>query len=142
MITCLADVLTPQELAEIRQALQAAAFADGRATAGWHARLVKHNLQARPDDAVDALRERIEQALRRHPVFELAVRPRHLQPVLLSRYEPGMTYGSHVDDALMGGAQPVRADIALTVFLAEPADYDGGELVTDTSAGRVEVTSL
>ena len=90
MITCLADVLTPQELTEIRQALQPAAFADGRATAGWHARLVKHNLQVRPDPAVDALRERIGQALRRHPVFELAVRPRHLQPVLLSRYEPGM----------------------------------------------------
>lgn len=136
MITCLADVLTPQELARIRQALREATFVDGRATAGWHAREVKRNLQAQPSAATDELAALVQQALRRHPVFDVAVRPHRMRPLLFSRYQPGMTYGSHVDDAVMGTDQPLRTDIALTVFVSEPDDYDGGELVTDTAAGE------
>lgn len=136
MITCLADVLTPQELAHVRQALDQTTFVDGRATAGWHAREVKRNLQAQPGAATDALAALVQQALRRHPVFDLAVRPHRMRLPLFSRYQPGMTYGTHVDDAVMGTDPPLRADIALTVFLSAPDDYDGGELVTDTTAGE------
>ena len=136
MITCLADVLTPQELARIRLELRQTTFVDGRTTAGWHAREVKLNLQAQAGRATDEMAALVQQALRRHPVFDLAVRPRRTGPLLFSRYQPGMTYGAHVDDAVMGAEQPLRTDVAFTVFVSEPDDYDGGELVTDTAAGE------
>lgn len=136
MITCLANVLTPEELAQLREQLSKLNFVDGRATAGWHARLVKHNTQAEPGPALAALQSLVDGALRRHPVFELAARPRRMRPPLFSRYEDGMEYGAHVDDAVMGGGEPLRTDIAVTVYLSDPESYDGGELITDGSGGE------
>src|SRR6185295_2741347 len=66
-------------------------------------------------------------------VFQMAVRPKALTPLLFSRYEPGMNYGSHVDDALMDG---MRSDVSFTLFLSEPASYDGGELVIESTSGE------
>jgi PKHD-type hydroxylase len=66
-------------------------------------------------------------------VFRLAVRPKALSPLLFSRYERGMHYGSHVDDALMDG---MRTDVAFTLFLCDPSDYDGGELAIESAAGE------
>jgi len=74
--------------------------------------------------------------IRENPVFRLAVRPKTLSPLILSRYEPGTAHGSHVDDALMGG---VRTDVSFTLFLADPGSYDGGALVIETSAGEDDV---
>jgi PKHD-type hydroxylase len=137
VIICIADVISADELHQCRDVLAAAPFRDGRTTAGWHARLVKRNLQAESGDAVvERLRGSVGQAIRRNPLFEMAARPKRVRPVLFSRYQSGMEYGSHVDDAVMAGADPSRTDIALTLFLSEPDGYDGGELIVETSGGE------
>jgi len=138
MILCIADVLSAQTLGQIRETLAASAFRDGRETAGWHARTVKRNSQAdgrQPD--VQAMRQRVDEAIQASTLFQMSARPRRTKPVLFSRYEPGMDYGGHVDDAVMGqDGDALRTDIAFTLFLSDPESYEGGELVTDTTAGE------
>jgi PKHD-type hydroxylase len=137
MFTVIAGIISPREIADAGSVLAAATFADGRATAGWHARLVKDNLQAvGTDGAVASLRQTIAARIFANPLFQLVARPKALTPLILSRYEPGMAYGSHVDDALMHG---VRTDVSFTLFLSEPDACDGGALVIETSAGEEEV---
>lgn len=138
MILCLGEVLSPEQLERVRSALDLGNFEDGRKTAGWHARLVKNNEQmSRGDATSQALREEVEKALTDHPVFQMAVRPAKMTSILFSRYRDGMTYGNHVDDPVMGSGQGrIRTDISFTLFLDEPESYDGGELVTDTTAGE------
>lgn len=137
MILCIANVLSGEELARLRGALERVRFVDGKATAGWHARLVKHNTQAEAGSRkVRELQRMVAEALERNALFGLAARPRTVRPVLFSRYKPDMAYGAHVDDAIMGGSEPMRSDVALTLFLSDPGDYDGGELVLDTTAGE------
>ncbi|NJL54508.1 hypothetical protein HC928_04415, partial [bacterium] len=100
MIICIADVLTPEALKDIRSHLDAASFVDGKTTAGWHARLVKNNQQVKSETpALAKVRSLIETALQQQSVFQMAALPRSIAPVLLSRYESGMSYGSHVDNA-------------------------------------------
>jgi PKHD-type hydroxylase len=76
---------------------------------------------------------KVEQALLHHEVFVAAARPKRLVRLLISRYEPGMTYGTHVDDALMDG---VRPDLSFTLFLSDPATYEGGALVIEDTYGE------
>jgi PKHD-type hydroxylase len=137
MYYVISDILNTPEVADSRQILDEVEFVDGRATAGWHARLVKNNLQAggrTPD--VQQLKETISAKILANPVFKLAVRPKLLTPLILSRYDPGMEYGSHVDDALMHG---VRTDVSFTLFLSDPETYEGGALVIETVAGEDDV---
>jgi PKHD-type hydroxylase len=83
------------------------------------------------------LQQIVQRVLKRNPVFQMAARPLRIAPPLFSRYEPGMEYGTHVDDAVMsGGDAPVRTDIAFTLFLSDPASYQGGELVVETTGGE------
>jgi PKHD-type hydroxylase len=133
MLLSIADVLSVADLEEVRAGLATATFVDGKATAGWSARLVKSNLQASCGPELERIRGLVDTRLREHPVFALAVRPKTILGPMFSRYEPGHAYGAHVDDALMGG---VRTDVSFTLFLAEPDSYDGGELVIDTAAGE------
>jgi PKHD-type hydroxylase len=133
MILAITDVLTAADVEEVRSGLATAPFVDGRATAGWSARLVKSNLQASPASEVERLRALVETRLRDHPVFALAARPKTILGPLFSRYRPGHAYGAHVDDALMGG---IRSDVSFTLFLSDPASYDGGELVIDSTSGE------
>jgi PKHD-type hydroxylase len=133
MILAIADVLSAADIAEVRAGLSAANFVDGRATAGWSARLVKSNQQASASPKVERARALVEARLREHAVFALAVRPKTILGPLFSRYRPGDAYGAHVDDALMGG---VRSDVAFTLFLSEPDGCDGGELVIDGPLGE------
>lgn len=134
MRIAIANVLTPDEVVRLRDGLENVRFLDGRATAGFAAREVKHNRQA---DSLDcnaaALRELVAEKISSNELFRLAARPKALTPIMLSKYEPGMHYGNHVDDALMGG---LRADVSFTLFLSEPSSYDGGELVIETAAGE------
>jgi PKHD-type hydroxylase len=137
MMLRIAGLLDAESLAALRDALaDTGLFADGLATAGWHARAVKHNLQARRGGIVDDALARIRRALLGHEVFVAAARPKAIPQLLISRYEPGMSYGSHVDDALMGG---VRTDLSFTLFLAEPESYEGGALIIDDAYGEREV---
>lgn len=128
MILAIDGILTAAETEAIRDAAAGLSFEDGRATAGRYAREVKANRQAAASPERDALLEKVRRALLGHEVFAAAARPRHLTPMILSRYGPGETYGTHVDDALMGG---LRTDLSFTVFLTEPASYDGGALVIE-----------
>lgn len=137
MILCIADILAPADLGAIRAALEGAAFADGRATAGWHAREVKRNEQIDPASlAAHEAGGRIRAALEANDVFRSGVLPHTIRPFLLSRYGEGMSYGPHVDDAVMGRTGRVRSDVSVTVFLNDPAEYDGGELVIESSGGE------
>lgn len=137
MILVIANVLSEPDLQESKLALASASFVSGRETAGWHAALVKDNVQADPDSpAVRALQMRIDTVLRSNALFELAARPRATAPLLFSRYTSGMAYGSHVDDAVMGREPPLRSDVSFTLFLSAPGDYVGGELVIESSAGE------
>jgi PKHD-type hydroxylase len=135
----LAGVLAPEAAAEIAEALRAMPLEDGRATAGWHARLVKANRQAAPNPALRALRRTIEDALRAHEVFMAAAMPIRIAPALLSATGPGEGYGAHVDDPVMGADPPLRTDLSLTLFLSPPDAYEGGALVMESAAGAERV---
>jgi PKHD-type hydroxylase len=134
MRIAIADVLPADDLETVRAALAQAKFVDGRETAGFAARTVKLNRQAAASDrSLDTVRKIVADRILGSEVFRLAVRPKALSPLLFSRYDPGMRYGSHVDDALMNG---MRTDVSFTLFLSDPESYDGGELVIETPAGE------
>jgi PKHD-type hydroxylase len=133
MILCIADVLSAADVEEVRCGLATATFVDGRVSAGWAAKLVKDNVQASAGSDLERLGSLIETRLRRHALFVLATRPKLILGPLFSRYQPDHAYGSHVDDALMGGT---RTDVSFTLFLAAPENYDGGELIIDTTHGE------
>ena len=131
------EVLSSADLATIREALaDPAMFEDGRKTAGRAAKKVKDNLQAVRSDLERSLVEKVEAALLSHSMFVAAARPRRLVRTRFSRYEPGMAYGWHTDDAIIDGA---RTDLSFTVFLNEPDTYQGGELVIDSTEGEREI---
>lgn len=131
MQIAIGNILSADELALIRATLAQATFEDGRATAGFAAQRVKHNLQA-SDRKVETVRKLVEERILAHEIFALAVRPKQLISVMFSRYQDGMHYGSHVDDALMQG---VRTDVSFTLFLSDPESYDGGALVIESASG-------
>jgi PKHD-type hydroxylase len=133
MILAIADVLTGADLCEVRTRLAGASFEDGRLTAGWAARLVKANQQARDTPQIGGLRALIKERLGAHALFQLATRPKAIVGPLFSRCQPGDAYGAHVDDALIGG---MRTDISFTLYLSAPESYEGGELIIDTTAGE------
>lgn len=134
MLIVLAGVLEGEDLARVRARLDEAVWKDGKATAGPAARAVKNNLQA---GGLADLGAFVMEALRRHPLFEIAARPRRASPVMFSKYEPGMAYGPHTDDAVMGGAEGrLRADLSYTLFLADPESYEGGALAIESAAGE------
>lgn len=138
MILCIGDLLDNQTISAIQAALVDTSFLDGRQTAGWHARLVKDNEQADGrSPGVQRIKAQIESVLAANPLFQMASRPKRLSPIIISRYRSGMHYGNHVDDPLMGGGDGrLRTDLSFTLFLSDPSSYEGGELVTDTTAGE------
>ena len=138
MILCVADVLSADELAQIQQWVQKAEFVDGKLTAGWHARLVKHNQQMdRKSEVYRELTQVVMAALKRNELFQMAARPKVIRPPLFSRYEVGMSYGTHVDNAVMNApSQSMRTDLSFTLFLNSPNSYEGGELVIENTRGE------
>ena len=138
-LICIADLLDEATLAAIRAELSTLPWVDGRQTAGWAARDAKRNLQLDVGDPrVQALQRRLQAALGAHPLLRLFARPQRVGLPLLSRYRPGMAYGRHVDDALMDEGR-LRTDLAYTLFLSAPEEYDGGELRLESAAGAVPV---
>jgi len=131
----IADILTPVELAALQEVMnQPALFTDGKATAGWQAGPRKRNLQAdKASPVVKGALRKVESALLKNPVFQSAARPRGIASLLLSRYQSGMQYGTHVDDAMMAGQ---RTDLSFTLFLSAPESYEGGELVVERTDGE------
>lgn len=129
MFYTLDHVLAKAHLERIHQILPSIEFQDGRATAGWAARAIKNNLQADVAKHQD-IQQLVKQRLTQHALFRQAALPSRLSGLVLSKYDRSMSYGSHMDDALMDGAS-VRTDLAFTIFLSEPDSYDGGELILD-----------
>lgn len=132
------EILGRSEVLVLREALDAARFVDGRATAGAAAISVKHNEQARGDDpAVIASARRVRLALEGHPVMRRLVRPVRWSSLMFSRYGPGQQYGLHADNAGMYAVDgwPLRTDVSFTIFLSDPETYKGGELFIEDGAG-------
>ncbi len=133
-------VLREPELRQIRDKLAQAAFADGADTAGRQAKRVKQNQQvARGSPLARELGKVVVDALRRSGTFISATLPCRLTEPMFNRYAGGMRYGNHVDNAVMYQPQPLRSDISVTLFLSEPQEYDGGELLIDELAVRQKV---
>lgn len=144
MLLKIPQILDAAGVARARALLAAAPWADGRSTAGRQAAQVKNNEQLQPgSDQHRELQAHVLQALERHPLFFSATLPKRVFPPLFNRYAGATnTYGAHVDQAvryLPGGLQRVRTDISCTLFLSDPADYDGGDLVIDTTFGEQRV---
>lgn len=144
MLLHLKAVLGAEALAEARAVLADAAWQGGEATAGPQARSVKHNEQLPADGAAARhLQALVLGALERHPSFFAAALPKKVFPPMFNRYAGATNrYGSHVDNAVRYPAQTgqrVRTDISGTLFLADPASYDGGELVVEDTFGEQRV---
>lgn len=143
MIVCIPDLLTRAAVRELREAVAETGFVDGAASAGYRARRVKHNLQMEKETAAaGAAKQRVLRALWENAMVRDATLPRDIQTPLINRYEPGMEYGWHVDNALMGGAHGRRTDASVTVFISDPREYDGGELLIQNAGGDEQAIKL
>ncbi|MFO1350615.1 MAG: Fe2+-dependent dioxygenase [Gammaproteobacteria bacterium] len=137
MLHWLDNVLESAELDALLGLIAHSEFVDGRETAGFRAKRVKHNQQLKKNPSqAEAINSKILDALQRHALFQAVAIPKRIHRPLISRYQVGMQYGKHVDDALMDKPNTLRTDLSLTIFLNDPASYDGGELVIDTALGE------
>lgn len=128
MLLQIPGVLSKDEVATVMRELGEGAYEDGRATAGAVARELKKNLQLKADaEAAKKCAPLILSALRRNATFYNLALPHRIHGPIFNRYDVGMTYGSHVDNAIMG--DEVRSDVSATLFLSAPDTYEGGELV-------------
>ncbi len=139
MLLHIPQVLTPPQLSYFQQRLQEADWVDGKVTAGHQSGQVKRNLQLPETSPVAReLGELVLAALERNPLFITAALPQRVFPPLFNRYEGGMEFGNHVDNAIRtmsGQSQRVRTDVSSTLFLSAPEDYDGGELLIEDTYG-------
>lgn len=136
MLITFNSVLAPDELEVITDLIAGVPFNDGRRSAGVVAARVKNNLEADEHPNLRAIRNLVMGQLLKHPEFRHAALPRNIAQPLLALYSKGMGYGDHIDDPIMGGEHPFRTDLAVTVFLNSPTEYEGGELVVRTSFGE------
>lgn len=145
MLVCVPNVLSKADVADFRRIMDASAWEDGRSTAGAQSALVKRNEQLPPDGEVARqLGHRIISALTANPRFLSAAIPLHIFPPLFNRYAASDAhhFGIHVDNAVRGDRLTglrIRTDLSVTLFLAEPDEYDGGELVIEDFYGSHEI---
>lgn len=141
MLLAIAGVLNAAQLDKIHESLAQARFVDGRLTAGRAAARVKNNEELQPEPQVHQRINRIVMsALGHNTDFKSAALPHRMADFIVARYHPGMTYGDHVDDPIMGSGGPrFRTDVSMTLFLNPPESYDGGELVIRTPFGDRQV---
>ncbi|MBB1092845.1 Fe2+-dependent dioxygenase [Rhodopseudomonas palustris] len=145
MLVCIPEVLSKHEVTEFRRLMDQADWEDGRSTAGAQSAMVKRNEQLPPDsDLARVLGRRIVSALTANPKFVSAAVPLQIFPPLFNRYAAAGNhhFGIHVDNAVRGDPLTglrIRTDLSVTLFLAEPDEYDGGELVVEDTYGSHEV---
>lgn len=133
MIRILPNVLSAAELQAVRELLPQVRFADGRITNPDST--IKQNLQAPQEDPANQRIALIARdALMRFGELRVFAQPRTMARTTVVRYEPGMNYGWHVDEALFPSTPPIRSDLSCTVFLNDPSEYDGGELTIQLGA--------
>lgn len=142
MMLHIPGVLSKEEVHSLRRELDAAVWSDGRATVGAQGATVKRNLQLDPAlPAAQAASRVVLAGLQACPQFFSAALPLRILPPLFNRYADSGEYGLHVDGAVMSQRdthQPLRSDVSATLFLCEPADYDGGGLVVKDTYGEHE----
>ncbi|WP_114239140.1 Fe2+-dependent dioxygenase [Dyella sp. C9] len=142
MLLHIPNILDHAQVSRLRAELDAADWTDGRETVGPQGAKVKRNLQL-PDSSPlrEELGREVLAALGRHPQYHAATLPLRTLMPRFNRYEGGGQYGFHVDGAVMSlpGGEQLRSDISCTLFLAEPEDYDGGELIISDTYGEHEV---
>lgn len=143
MLLRIPQVLSSGDLAQCRERLAKATWGDGRVTAGHQSAKVKENLQLAQDSAeARELGALVVGALERSPLFISAALPKHIFPPLFNKYEPGMGFGVHVDNAIRqvpGTPHRLRTDVSATLFISAPEDYDGGELIVEDTYGTHNV---
>lgn len=139
MLLSIPAVLTPEQVLKTRGALSGAEWVDGRVTAGHQSALAKNNAQIPEDHPVAReYGDLIVAALGRNPLFLSAALPLKVFPPLFNRYDGGQSFGTHVDNAVRqvpGTPLRIRTDLSATLFLAEPTEYEGGELVIEDTYG-------
>ncbi len=141
MMIHIPNVLSPEQVARCRAVMEKAAWVDGRVTAGHQSAQVKFNLQL-PEEAPESreLGDMVLEALGRSNLFMSAVLPKQVFPPLFNRYDAGMTFGAHVDNAVRAGnGARIRTDVSSTLFISGPEDYDSGELVVQDTYGEHSV---
>ena len=141
MLTHIRGILDPAQLAVAHRLIAAGRFTDGRTSAGMAARRVKQNEElALNPTQLSELNNLVMGSLVKHPVYRSAAMPLKIAAPYYARYAGGMHYGDHVDDPIMGqGSELYRSDVSVTIFLNSPNDYDGGDLVIQTSFGEQAV---
>jgi PKHD-type hydroxylase len=143
MLIAIPEVLSPDQAAQALAALKATGWVDGRVTAGHQSAEVKDNLQVEEGTRLhQELGDLVLSALGRSALFISAVLPQRVFPPLFNRYDPGMTFGAHVDNAIRqvrGTPHRIRTDVSCTLFLTPPEEYDGGELVVEDTYGEQRV---
>ncbi len=141
MLLHIPEVFTRDEVRALRQTLDAGPWADGNMTSGHQSATAKRNLQL-PEDCAAAreVSALVVQALQANPMFVSAALPHTIFPPLFNRYEGGGTFGLHVDNAIrQRGDIRIRSDLSATLFLSDPDDYDGGELIIEEMYGAQSV---
>lgn len=137
MLLEIKSLINEAQIQKIQEILSSTAFVDGKATAGKAAERVKNNLESSMEPEKQQLLNRILMAsLGNNQQFKSFALPNRMADFIFSRYKPGMTYGDHVDDPIMGGGSGrFRTDVSMTIFLNNPSDYEGGELTVRTPFG-------
>ena len=145
MLVCVPNVLDAAQLVSVRERLDRAneAWVDGRVTAGYQGAPVKFNQQiAEASDVAAQCQTIVLAALERNPTFISAALPNIVYPPMFNRYGEGMTFGAHVDGSVRihpHTGRKLRTDVSATLFLSEPGEYDGGELVVHDAFGAHRV---
>jgi PKHD-type hydroxylase len=139
MLLAIPDVLSAAQVSQARQILDSALWVDGKATAGHQSAQVKDNQQLHEGSAeTQQLGELILTALGQNAMFISAALPLRVFPPLFNKYTGGQSFGTHVDNAIRqvpGTGHRIRTDLSATLFLAQPEEYDGGELVVEDTYG-------
>ena len=141
MLVQIKNILGDAELQKIQELLKTAKFRDGHLSAGMAAQQVKNNLEVSDEDIISLLNNIVMNNVVRHPIYQHAALPHRIAAPFYARYENGMEYGEHIDDPIMGQGDRYRSDIAMTIFLNPPEEYEGGELIIQTPYGEQIIKS-
>lgn len=143
MLLQIPDILTAEQVKEFREILDKAKWIDGKITAGHQSALAKNNMQL-PEGSAEAkmLGEQILIALEKNPTFISAALPLKVFPPLFNSYSGGQEFGTHIDNAIRqvpGTPFRIRTDLSATLFLSDPLEYEGGELVVEDTYGTHKI---
>ncbi|OEC91856.1 Fe2+-dependent dioxygenase [Acinetobacter sp. YK3] len=143
MIHHIPNVLSKEQVAEFRQLMADANWVGGKVTAGTLSASVKQNQQlSEQDPLTHALSEIVIKAIWQTPLFQAAALPHKIIPPLFNRYDESESFGFHVDNSIRlirGTSEQIRTDLSCTLFLSEPEEYEGGELVIEDTYGYHEI---